>query len=54
MRQKFEENRHIKDPIKAREVLKQAEEKFEYIRNPDTIRCKVLLFLKFFKLFRLW
>ncbi|KAK7583975.1 hypothetical protein V9T40_004938 [Parthenolecanium corni] len=37
MRQKFEENRHIKDPIKAKQILEEATEKFEYIRHPDPI-----------------
>lgn len=40
MRQKFEENRHVKDPIKARMLLEEAEKKFEYIQNPDPITCK--------------
>lgn len=44
MRQKFEENRNIKDPIKAKQVLDQAREKFEYIRHPDPVRCKFLKF----------
>lgn len=42
MRQKFEENRNIKDPIKAKQVLDEAREKFEYIRHPDPIRCEFL------------
>lgn len=48
MRQKFEENRHIKDPIKAKQILEEATEKFEYIRHPDPILCKFLNIISYF------
>lgn len=44
MRQKFDEKRNIKDPIKAKLALEEAEKEFEYIRHPNPITCMILLY----------
>lgn len=47
MRQKFENNRHVKDPIKAKQLVEEAEEKFRMIRNPDPLCCMLLDLMRF-------